>query len=30
LLLKNGEIIGKWNYTTVPSFDDLSKTYFAK
>lgn len=30
LLLKNGEIIGKWNYTTVPPFDDLSKTYFAK
>jgi uncharacterized membrane protein YphA (DoxX/SURF4 family) len=30
LLLKNGEIIGKWNYTTVPSFDELSKTYFAK
>ena len=30
MLLKNGEIVGKWNYTTVPSFDELSKTYFAK
>jgi len=30
LLLKNGEIIGKWHYSTVPSFDELSKKYFAK
>ena len=30
LLLKNGEIIGKWNHTTMPSFDELSKTYFSK
>jgi hypothetical protein len=30
LLLKNGEIVGKWHHNTVPSFDELSKTYFAK
>ena len=30
LLLKNGEIIGKWNHTTMPSFDELSKTYCSK
>ena len=30
LLLKNGEIVGKWHYNLVPSFDELSKTYFAK
>ncbi|MES2830192.1 MAG: BT_3928 family protein [Bacteroidota bacterium] len=30
LLLKNGDIIGKWHFHNVPSFDELSKTYFAK
>ncbi|MGY4385392.1 putative membrane protein YphA (DoxX/SURF4 family) [Pedobacter sp. UYP24] len=30
LLLKNGVIIDKWHYHDVPSFDELSKTYFAK
>lgn len=30
LLLKNGVIVNKWHYNSVPSFDDLSKTYFAK
>jgi len=30
LLLKNGVIINKWHYNSVPSFDELSKTYFAK
>lgn len=30
LLLKNGVIISKWHYNLVPSFDELSKKYFAK
>lgn len=30
LLLKNGVIINKWHYHTVPSFDELSKKYFDK
>ncbi|HKG05458.1 MAG TPA: BT_3928 family protein [Pedobacter sp.] len=30
LLLKNGVVINKWHYNAVPSFDELSKTYFAK
>lgn len=30
LLLKNGDVIGKWSFHNVPSFDELSKTYFAK
>lgn len=30
LLLKNGVVINKWHYNTVPSFDELSKEYFAK
>jgi hypothetical protein len=30
LLLKNGVVINKWHYDAVPSFDELSRTYFAK
>lgn len=30
LLLKNGVIVNKWHYHTLPSFDELSKTYFSK
>jgi len=30
LLLKNGVVINKWHYNTVPSFESLSKTYFEK
>jgi uncharacterized membrane protein YphA (DoxX/SURF4 family) len=30
MLLKNGVIINKWHYNSVPSFEELSKTYFAK
>lgn len=30
LLLKNGVIVNKWHYNTMPSFDELSETYFAK
>ncbi len=30
LLLKNGVIVDKWHYHDIPSFDLLSKTYFAK
>lgn len=30
LLLKNGVIIKKWHYHTLPSFDELSTTYFSK
>ena len=30
LLLKNGDVIGKWSFHNVPSFDELSRTYFAK
>jgi uncharacterized membrane protein YphA (DoxX/SURF4 family) len=30
LLLKNGVIINKWHYHNLPSFDELSKTYFTK
>lgn len=29
LLLKNGVVINKWHYHSVPSFDELSKKYFA-
>lgn len=30
LLMKNGVVINKWHYNAVPSFDELSKTYFAR
>lgn len=30
LLLKNGVIINKWHYHSLPSFDQLSEKYFAK
>lgn len=30
LLLKNGVIVNKWHYHHLPSFDELSKTYFSK
>jgi len=30
LLLKNGVVINKWHYNNVPSFDELTKMYFAK
>lgn len=30
LLMKNGVVINKWHYRDVPSFDELSKDYFAK
>jgi uncharacterized membrane protein YphA (DoxX/SURF4 family) len=30
LLLKNGVIVNKWHYNTVPSFDKLTETYFSK
>ncbi|RZL51085.1 MAG: DoxX family protein, partial [Pedobacter sp.] len=30
LLLKNGVIVNKWHYHTLPSFDDLSAKYFSK
>ena len=30
LLLKNGVIINKWHYHTVPSFDQLAEQYFSK
>lgn len=30
LLLKNGVVVNKWHFHTVPSFDELSKKYFAK
>lgn len=30
LLLKNGTIINKWHYHTVPSFEELSAKYFSK
>lgn len=30
LLMKNGVVINKWHYNAVPSFDELSETYFAK
>ncbi|RYG22154.1 MAG: DoxX family membrane protein [Chitinophagaceae bacterium] len=30
LLLKNGVIVNKWHYHNLPSFDELSKTYFNK
>ena len=30
LLLKNGVIINKWHYHNLPSFDELSNTYFTK
>jgi uncharacterized membrane protein YphA (DoxX/SURF4 family) len=30
LLLKNGVVINKWHYNNVPSFETLSKEYFAK
>jgi uncharacterized membrane protein YphA (DoxX/SURF4 family) len=28
ILLKNGTIINKWHYHSVPKYDDLAKTYF--
>ncbi|MNL18265.1 hypothetical protein D3C87_1394050 [compost metagenome] len=30
LLLKNGVVINKWHYHTVPSFDQLAEKYFSK
>lgn len=30
MLLKDGVIINKWHHSAVPSFDELSKQYFAK
>ena len=30
LLLKNGVVINKWHYNGVPSFEELTKQYFAK
>jgi hypothetical protein len=30
LLLKNGVIINKWHFHTLPSFDKLSEKYFGK
>ncbi|WP_443944575.1 BT_3928 family protein [Pedobacter sp. AW1-32] len=30
LLMKNGVVINKWHYNTVPSFEELSRTYFEK
>ncbi|MBC7615497.1 MAG: DoxX family protein [Pedobacter sp.] len=30
LLLKNGVIVNKWHYHNLPSFDELSTTYFTK
>lgn len=30
LLLKNGVVINKWHYNTMPSFEELTATYFAK
>ncbi|MES2458322.1 MAG: BT_3928 family protein [Bacteroidota bacterium] len=30
LLLRNGVIVDKWHYSAVPSFEELSKLYFAK
>jgi hypothetical protein len=30
LLLKNGVVINKWHYNTVPDFEELIENYFAK
>ncbi len=30
MLLKNGEIINKWHFNSLPSFEELSKKYFQK
>ncbi len=30
LLMKNGVVINKWHYHSLPSFDELAKTYFTK
>jgi hypothetical protein len=30
ILIKNGTIINKWHYHTVPSYDDLVKQYIQK
>lgn len=30
LLLKNGVVVNKWHYNTVPSFDKLAEKYFSK
>ncbi|WP_316801709.1 BT_3928 family protein [Pedobacter nototheniae] len=30
LLLKNGVVVNKWHYHSMPSFDELSKKYFGK
>ena len=30
LLLKNGVVVNKWHYHSLPSFDELTEKYFAK
>jgi hypothetical protein len=30
LLLKNGVVINKWHYNTVPDFEELIENYFTK
>ncbi|MNF10271.1 hypothetical protein D3C80_2111600 [compost metagenome] len=30
MLLKNGVVINKWHYNTMPTFDKLADQYFSK